>query len=173
VLSDFGLSAYLQYGALNSSYGTPLYAAPEILLNKEYDEKVDVYSFGILLNFTVTLIRPYEDIPGDNAWLLKSIYSGVLRPTCHSSARLDQLYKALTLTPADPLIIKSEVVREWTMVVCSIIAGKCWHNDSTSRISMTKVTELLAELLLIMGEERVMTVTPEEWINKRSLTTSI
>lgn len=45
-------------------------------MNSEYDQRVDVYSFGVMLNFMITLTRPYDDIPGNNAWLLKSINTG-------------------------------------------------------------------------------------------------
>jgi serine/threonine protein kinase len=35
-------------------------AAPEILLEKDFDEKVDVYSFGIVMWEMVTRLEPYE-----------------------------------------------------------------------------------------------------------------
>ena len=32
-----------------TAVGTPLFAAPELFRGEHYDEKVDVYSFGMLL----------------------------------------------------------------------------------------------------------------------------
>ena len=34
---------------LRSAVGTPLYAAPEIFNGENYDERVDVYSYGLIL----------------------------------------------------------------------------------------------------------------------------
>lgn len=40
--------------------GTPYYLAPEIIRGDKYNEKVDVYSFGIMLNEMDTKVIPYE-----------------------------------------------------------------------------------------------------------------
>lgn len=53
--------------------------APEILRGEHYDEKVDVYSFGILMWEVVTMQRPNEDNKGAIDLSLK-IISG-LRPS--------------------------------------------------------------------------------------------
>ena len=47
-VSDFGSSKALENGE-KSAAGTPLYAAPEIMLGSSYGEQVDVYSFGMML----------------------------------------------------------------------------------------------------------------------------
>merc|ERR1711871_1368693 len=39
--------------------GTPRYVAPEVVMGKQYNEKVDVYSFGIMLNEMDTKYVPY------------------------------------------------------------------------------------------------------------------
>ncbi len=50
-VSDFGLSHTKKHQeGFKGSYGaigTPLWMAPEVLLNKAYNESSDVYSFGI------------------------------------------------------------------------------------------------------------------------------
>eukprot|EP01090_Pellita_catalonica_P015326 TRINITY_DN413_c0_g1_i1.p1 TRINITY_DN413_c0_g1~~TRINITY_DN413_c0_g1_i1.p1 ORF type:complete len:719 (-),score=115.94 TRINITY_DN413_c0_g1_i1:68-2224(-) len=61
---DFGLSAIKQdtLEALRDSggaKGTPLYMAPEVMLQEGFDEKADVYSFGIVLWEIVSRKDPY------------------------------------------------------------------------------------------------------------------
>ncbi len=40
--------------------GTPCWTAPEILRGETYDEKVDIYSFGIVMWEILTGLRPYS-----------------------------------------------------------------------------------------------------------------
>ena len=56
-LSDFGTSRFWSeegsgngnFDATMTAVGTPMFCAPEISRGEPYDEKVDVYSFGVLL----------------------------------------------------------------------------------------------------------------------------
>jgi len=49
-IADFGLSQFLQANEyLFTRCGTPGYVAPEILADEKYDEKVDVFSAGVIL----------------------------------------------------------------------------------------------------------------------------
>ena len=54
-VADFGLSRELETGVMRSMtgfVGSPSYIAPEVLSETaHYDEKADVYSFGILIWF--------------------------------------------------------------------------------------------------------------------------
>ena len=55
-ICDFGISKIMsgqEQQTMTASVGTMLYMAPEIMDNNNYDEKVDVYSFGILLYFAL------------------------------------------------------------------------------------------------------------------------
>jgi len=60
-VADFGMSQIktLEAGS-GGIVGSPFYMAPEILLEKDFDEKVDVYSFGIVMWELVTRLEPYE-----------------------------------------------------------------------------------------------------------------
>ncbi len=42
--------------------GTPLYAAPEIHLNKPHYKSVDIWSFGVMLYELCTLNLPFSTI---------------------------------------------------------------------------------------------------------------
>merc|ERR1712137_27496 len=73
-VSDFGLSHIKKHetpgkGGSYGSIGTPLWMAPEVLQNKEYDESADVYSFGIVLWELYTQRDPFENIKNFAAML--------------------------------------------------------------------------------------------------------
>lgn len=54
-ICDFGLST-----ARTTDAGTPQYMAPELLTNSCYNQKVDVYAFGIMLNEMISRRVPFE-----------------------------------------------------------------------------------------------------------------
>ena len=56
-IADFGESREFRQGDNLTMVGTPYFCCPEIVLCEEYDEKADVYSFGVLLFHIVTFSR--------------------------------------------------------------------------------------------------------------------
>lgn len=64
-IGDFGVSKVLSRKSMvaNSMVGTPLYIAPEVLIDEPYDERSDVWSLGVLFFELCTLQRPFS---GDN-----------------------------------------------------------------------------------------------------------
>jgi serine/threonine protein kinase len=63
VICDFGISRFLD--ALDDSpvmtrVGTPAWTAPEMLLGGTYTNKVDVYSYGIILNEMLSGAMPFK-----------------------------------------------------------------------------------------------------------------
>lgn len=60
-IADFGLADYFRTDGkyLYPRCGTPGYVAPEILLGKPYEYKVDVYSIGILFFILLTNKHPF------------------------------------------------------------------------------------------------------------------
>lgn len=56
-LCDFGWSVYQDNKLRTTFCGTPLYVCPQILKGKEYDEKIDIWSLGIMM---------YEMLVGEN-----------------------------------------------------------------------------------------------------------
>eukprot|EP00899_Mesostigma_viride_P014134 jgi/Mesvir1/22721/Mv14129-RA.1 len=59
-ITDFGLAS-MERGSGKTGAGTPAYMAPELLAGGgRYNEKVDVYAFGILLNELLTKQPPFD-----------------------------------------------------------------------------------------------------------------
>ncbi|KAK8890149.1 hypothetical protein M9Y10_034909 [Tritrichomonas musculus] len=65
LITDFGLSKFYGLGlsmSQSQQCGTLIYMAPEIMEGFQYNGKVDVYSFGILMYEIVTDSIPYPDL---------------------------------------------------------------------------------------------------------------
>jgi serine/threonine protein kinase len=69
-IADFGLSLILHREARDPEqkssrrygvFGTPEWMAPEVMQDREYNEKVDVYSYGIVLVELLSRSTPFHD----------------------------------------------------------------------------------------------------------------
>lgn len=60
-VADFGLSRVIDEEEANklTACGTPAWTAPEVVRMEQYTEKVDVYSFGIIMWELITRQEPY------------------------------------------------------------------------------------------------------------------
>jgi len=64
-LADFGFTAQLtkQQSKRQTFVGTPNWMAPEIMKGEHYDDKVDIWSSGVLLTEMIEKKPPYMDLP--------------------------------------------------------------------------------------------------------------
>ncbi|CAN1279400.1 Phosphoenolpyruvate carboxylase kinase 2 [Linum perenne] len=82
-LADFG-SAEVATEALTGVVGTPYYVAPEVLLGRDYSEKVDVWSAGVVLYIMLAGFPPFH---GETA---VEIFDAVLRGNLRFPIRVFQ-----------------------------------------------------------------------------------
>ncbi|PRQ58543.1 putative protein kinase WNK-NRBP family [Rosa chinensis] len=74
-IGDLGLATVLKQPAARSVIGTPEFMAPE-LYDEEYNELIDVYSFGMCMLEMVTFEYPYSECKSP-AQIFKKVTSGV------------------------------------------------------------------------------------------------
>ncbi|KAK1928667.1 Dual specificity protein kinase shkD [Phytophthora citrophthora] len=59
-LSDFGISRERLDHTMTAGVGTSLWMAPEVMLGEKYDEKADIFSFGVVLSELDVHTLPYS-----------------------------------------------------------------------------------------------------------------
>eukprot|EP00644_Phytophthora_capsici_P017316 jgi/Phyca11/125089/e_gw1.57.90.1 len=89
-LSDFGISRirYAIETHMTAGVGTSFWIAPEVLLGRDYDERADIYSFGVVLSEIDTDDYPFwndkhQDEPRGKiheAEILSQVAAGRIRP---------------------------------------------------------------------------------------------
>lgn len=123
-LFDFGLCAVIRSGTTSSeaykltgNTGTLRYMAPEVVLNRAYNQSVDVYSFGILLWQLVSGKLPFREMSK------KQYFDDVVMQN-----------KRCKLTSAF-----SPALRD--------LLESCWHADYTQRPSFLIVAKSLEDMV--------------------------
>ncbi|TMS36495.1 hypothetical protein L596_003645 [Steinernema carpocapsae] len=111
---DFGFSVFQQPNEKLSTWcGSPPYAAPELLIGKEYDGfKADVWSLGVVLYILVTGGFPF---PGRSMTKLKkAIFNTPLRiPFWVSVECSDLIRRMLVVDPSKRISMSSVIQHKW------------------------------------------------------------
>ncbi|KAM7507448.1 hypothetical protein LguiA_017901 [Lonicera macranthoides] len=100
-VADFGHARFLTDGekALTGETGTYVYMAPEVIRCEPYDEKCDVYSFGILLNELITGEYPYIETDYGPSKIALEVGLGNIRPALPKhEEQLEELIELIQLS---------------------------------------------------------------------------
>lgn len=104
--------------------GSTRYMAPEVFFEKPYNEKVDVYGFGVMFYQILALETPFEGLTVKS--FPKMVFEKGVRPV------------------VDP---------KWPLAISSLMQ-RCWSAKISARPSMEEVTEVLfAEITANTDEE--------------------
>ncbi|OHS94246.1 hypothetical protein TRFO_39576 [Tritrichomonas foetus] len=112
-VSDFGLSQFIPQRDFG---GTPLYLAPEVIRRDEFNEKVDVYSYGVILFQVMTGIRPFAD-----------------------ESNIENLM--IRVADGERPEIPENVPKELTNLI-----SKCWSDNIDERPSFNEISSILSNL---------------------------
>lgn len=113
-LSDYGISKYCWSGGTVGLVGTPGYQAPEILDGLPYDEKVDIFSFAMVIFETITGRRPYQEY--DN---------------------MSQIAKAIKTENKRPNIRDFNIHSQSPYL--ESLMQRCWHKNALERPAATEI----------------------------------
>lgn len=61
-LTDFGVSRERSDRTMTAGVGTSLWMAPEVMLGERYDDKADIFSFGVVLSELDSHVLPYANV---------------------------------------------------------------------------------------------------------------
>jgi NIMA (never in mitosis gene a)-related kinase len=100
-VGDFGIAKGLQstWEKAKTLVGTPYFLSPEIISNKPYDAKSDIWALGVLLYELMTFKMPFNAV--SLPLLSIKINRGVYKPppSTYSYEIRDLLKKCLTIDP--------------------------------------------------------------------------
>lgn len=136
-IMDFGLSRIAKMdGKMTKCLGTSVYMAPEVTLGKIYDEKVDVFSFGIMMFEILTEnLNPYKDILDEGKNVEMTVANN---PNCRPKFTSRQI----NLYQGDEKFI-------WFIKLMK----RAWSDDPFNRPSFGKIIKSFNEFLEKNGEE--------------------
>ncbi|KAL6550520.1 hypothetical protein OROMI_021008 [Orobanche minor] len=110
-IGDLGLATIMQQPTARSVIGTPEFMAPE-LYEEEYDELVDIYSFGMCILELVSCEYPYSECK-NQAQIYKKVISGI-KPAALSKITDPEvrLFVVKCLVPAPQRPSAAELLKE-------------------------------------------------------------
>ncbi len=159
-VSDFGLSRFIDLDAKMTVCGTPSWVAPEIFREERYTEKVDVYSYAILLWELITQDKPHYGF--DAIQLPYLVGKEKLRPAvpegCPSKVSLVLAKSHLDSSEFNAHAFPLNRVQVRTLLEL------CWHENPEKRPSFEEICKMVKKLLKehggdIDGEMIVVTQT--------------
>ena len=165
-LCDFGLSKFYtdennQMQLLTTPCGSPIYAAPEMLMNKPYNGNlIDIWSAGITLYVMVAGKLPFDDENIQS--LIHKITKGVFdMPSDLSSSCKDIISKLLTVDPSKRITF-AEIKRH------------AWFNSNSNSNSVFNVRGLsIKDVLIPVDDDVVIELVEEGFSSVDSIVRSI
>ncbi|MED6197148.1 hypothetical protein PIB30_054021 [Stylosanthes scabra] len=118
-IGDLGLATVMQQPTARSVIGTPEFMAPE-LYEEEYNELVDVYSFGMCMLEMVTFEYPYSECKNP-AQIYKKVTSGI-KPNSLNRVSDPQIKEFINkcLVPASERLSAEDLLKDpFLQVECS------------------------------------------------------
>ncbi|KAF8401062.1 hypothetical protein HHK36_014365 [Tetracentron sinense] len=141
-VADFGHARFLDDGE-KALTGTYVYMAPEVIRGEPYNEKCDVYSFGIILNELITGYHPYVETDYGPTKIALQVGDGKLRPMLpRDDGQLEDLINLICLSWDEDASIRPS----FAVITCTLrkiqerfieASGSDHHSSASSRFRRT------------------------------------
>ncbi|KAK8870210.1 hypothetical protein M9Y10_008087 [Tritrichomonas musculus] len=138
-IADFGLSKFANVDQIlfhTTQVGTILYEAPEVMEGNQYDQKVDVYSFAIIVYFMFLGRAPFQNEKGYNT--ICNVTTG--------------------LRDDEPLAELPEMIRT--------IIEVCWDQEPDNRPTFEKIISIISDPSIFEDIEGFDAEQYTEYINR-------
>lgn len=112
-IADFGWSVHAPSSRRATLCGTLDYLPPEMVEGKTHDEKVDLWSLGVLCYEFLVGNPPFEDERGQNETYMRILKLDLQFPKHVSPGAEDLIRKLLRLKPADRLPLQEVLKHPW------------------------------------------------------------
>ncbi|XP_041364920.1 leucine-rich repeat serine/threonine-protein kinase 1-like isoform X2 [Gigantopelta aegis] len=127
-LTDYGISKFSTTQGLVGFKGTMGYMAPEIMCNYTYNEKVDIFSFSMVMSEIITGHLPYE-----------------------KCTNLGQLHQAIIKERQRPSVQDYNIVSHFPYL--EHLMSRCWSHEASSRPSAETIANCMHEVSFLCQHE--------------------
>ncbi|XP_067665270.1 leucine-rich repeat serine/threonine-protein kinase 1-like isoform X1 [Haliotis asinina] len=132
-LSDYGISKFATSQGLSGFVGTPGYMAPEIMNRQIYTEKVDIFSFSMVIYEVLSGRLPYDEY-----------------------VNLSQIMQAVIKDRKRPNLKNFNIVSHFPYL--EYLMSECWNHDASRRPSAREITAFM-RLHQLVGQCDLLTQT--------------
>eukprot|EP01102_Stenamoeba_stenopodia_P005578 TRINITY_DN16328_c0_g1_i1.p1 TRINITY_DN16328_c0_g1~~TRINITY_DN16328_c0_g1_i1.p1 ORF type:complete len:681 (-),score=162.93 TRINITY_DN16328_c0_g1_i1:52-2094(-) len=131
VITDFGLSERLTHGTEGMdtliANGAITYISPEVLKGTYFTEKIDIYSFALILLFIHTRKKPYDEEGFDSMSILRE-------EICFKLKRPEWTKKETEMSDGEKMMKK--------------LIEECWDDQPSNRPSFSQIISRLDDIYL-------------------------
>lgn len=111
-VTDFGISRFTSTDAgpapmMSGGVGTWRYMAPEVVRYEQYTDRIDIFSFGLIMYFILTGTQPFQEFCKSDPELILKAYVAGQEPRPEIQTSMSQLTPALTQLMQDAWAIKA------------------------------------------------------------------